>query len=266
MNRERVLIILNSTVTFILAFLVTTVIHELAHAFVGISLGSGAILHHNYVEHPLISSLSTHDRIMVSLAGPLASLIQGIVLTWGYPKYRNVSYPKLFLLWVCILGFINFFGYLMTGPLFNSGDIGKIYELLNFPLKYQIVMAILGLLMLIVIAYKLSIPFLEFSYKKEWVSDSSSRNNFAFNIIILPWLIGSTIVTILYLPVVALVSIIYPFSSGMIFILPWKNARRITSVKISENSAIGKSSFLLYSSLIISIIIFKFILAYGIKL
>ena len=47
----------------------------------------------------------------------------------------------LFLLWFSILGFNNFLGYLMTGPLFKVGDIGKTYLLLEVPCLIQIVLA-----------------------------------------------------------------------------------------------------------------------------
>jgi len=265
MNKEKTLLILNSTVLYILAFLVTTVIHELAHAFMGMNLGSGAILHHNYVEHPLISNLTVQARVMISLAGPIMSLIQGIAVGWFFVKIRKASYTKLFLLWTSVLGFTNFFGYLMTGPIFHLGDIGKVYGILNISLPLQIIFAVFGLLILAFVAYKLTVPFLEFSFLEEWVSNPETRSHFAFSIIILPWLIGSAVVTILYLPVVAVVSIIYPFTSGMIFIFPWKNAKRIKSVKINKNSGLGKASYILYIVLIVAIILFKFILEKGIE-
>jgi len=263
---EKQIITINSIILYIIAFLATTIIHEFAHAIVGAINGSEPVLHHNYVDYLAISQLSVIKKVSISLAGPLLSLMQGLLVGWFYLKFKKQILFKLFLLWFSILGVSNFLGYLMTGPIFQAGDIGEIYQLLNIPYVIQIIIAVIGAGILFYIAYKLTIPFLQFSYKQEWVADPGSKKGFAFRIIILPWLIGSTIVTILYIPIIAIVSIIYPITSGMIFIFPWKNAKRVKNVRLSEDKEVGNYSALLYFSLLILIIVFKLILAPGIPL
>ncbi len=152
----------------------------------------------------------------------------------------------------------------MTGPLFQAGDIGKSYALMQTPLIAQIIIAMIGALILLYIAYRMTAPFLQFSYKKKWVEDSASRKQFSFKMIILPWIIGSAIITILYLPIIAIISIIYPIMSGFVFIYPWQNAQRIENVPLSENMAIGKLSVLSLGALGVLIIIFRCMLAPGI--
>ncbi len=264
--KEKRNVILNSTILYIIAFLITTIIHEFSHALAGVLNGSEPVLHHNYVEHLAISHLSALQRVSISLAGPISSLIQGLLAGWIYLTSQKQKPLHLFLLWFSALGFSNFFGYLMTGPLFRAGDIGKVYLLLKLPLPIQIIIAVIGAAVLFFIAYKLTVPFLQFSYRQEWVVDEHSRKNFAFGIIILPWIIGSSIVTILYLPIIAIISIIYPIMSGMVFIFPWQNARRIKSVELSKDTKIGEPSVLLCFLLAVVIIGFKLILASGIPL
>ena len=92
------------------------------------------------------------------------------------------------------------------------------------------------------------------------------RKSFSFHILILPWLIGSTIITILYLPIIALVSIIYPVMSGMIFIFPWQNAETVTYISPSKTKSVGVISKVGILILIMLIIIFKGVLAEGIEL
>jgi ABC-type phosphate transport system permease subunit len=200
------------------------------------------------------------------LAGPLLSLIQGLIIGWVYLKSQKQTLLQLLLLWLSVLGFTNFFGYLMTGPLFEMGDIGKVFLLLNVPFFIQTIIAVLGAAILLFIAYRLTTPFLQFSFKQKWVFDQKSRKNFSFGIIILPWIMGSIIVTILYLPIVVIVSIIYPIMSGMIFIFPWQNAQRVENVRLANNNTIGEPSILVYLSLVVLIIGFKYILAPGIQL
>ncbi len=262
--KEKQFIVLNSAILYVIAFLLTTIFHELGHALAGAHFGAHPILHHNYVDYLSISQLPAIKKVYIALAGPLVSLLQGILAGWGFLKVKRQTLYKLFLLWFSILGLANFFGYLMTGPLFQEGDIGKVYQLLSTPLAWQIVIAVAGAAILFYAAFKMTVPSLQFSYKPDWVSDAKSRKQFALNILIFPWLIGATIVTILYLPVIAVVSIIYPFSSGMIFIFPWKNAKRVNNIRCSKEVGIGKPSSVLYVSLIVLIIVFKGILAPGI--
>ncbi len=259
-------ITLNSIVLYVIAFLLTTIIHEFGHAIIGLINGSKPILHHNYVEHLNSNNLLLLQKVSISLAGPLISLIQGLLIGSLFIKTQKHSLYKLFLLWFSILGLTNFFGYLMTGPIFQKGDIGKVFLLLNTPLILQIIIAFIGAALLFYMGYKLTIPFLEFSNNEKCISDAKSRENYAFKIIIIPWIIGATIVTILYLPVIAIVSIIYPLTSGMIFIFPWKNAKHITNLKISKDNKIGKYSFGLYLILIVLLVVFKIYLAPGIML
>jgi len=112
----------------------------------------------------------------------------------------------------------------------------------------------------------MTIPYLQFSYKKEWLENAKSRKNFSFHSLFLPWVIGSLIVTILYLPIIALISIIYPIMSGMIFIFPWKNAAGAKEVRASTNQEIGKLSLLGIGVLLLLIFVFKFILVPGVEL
>ena len=136
---------------------------------------------------------------------------------------------------------------------------------MSTPVFAQVVLAIIGATALVFIAYKLTVPFLKFSYDQKLVASKHTRKNFSFHIIILPWLIGSGIMTFLYMPIVAIISIIYPIMSGMIFIFPWQNAQRIENVEISKNRNIGELSFISVGSLVILIAIFKWILSPGIN-
>jgi len=95
----------------------------------------------------------------------------------------------------------------------------------------RIIVALLGAAGLTLVAYKSTRPFLQFATYHFVLDNAKSRTAFNFRIIILAWLIGAVIVMLLYLPVVATVSIIYPISSGMVFIFPWQNAERLKDAR-----------------------------------
>ena len=266
MTKNNVPVIVNSTVCYLIAFLTTTILHESAHAFSGMLYDSQPVLHHNYVEHFANDNLSVYDLVAIALAGPLLSLTQAIVIASIYINYKRQNLFRLFLLWFSVLGFNNFFGYLMTGPIFKNGDIGKAYLLLESSLWLQILLALLGIVCLTFLAYKLTIPFLRFSYLTEWIVNAKARKRFAFQILILPWLIGSSVITLLFLPIIAIISIIYPVMSGMIFIFPWQNAEKPEQFNLSINRTIGKISIPAIIILLCLMGVFKFVLAPGIQL
>lgn len=74
------MLVINSAVCYMLAFLLTTVLHEFGHAIVGSLLGSSPVLHHNYVEHLDRASLPVMHQAWIACAGPLVSLAQGLLL------------------------------------------------------------------------------------------------------------------------------------------------------------------------------------------
>lgn len=259
-------LVINSAVCYVLAFLLTTVLHEFGHAIVGSVLGSSPVLHHNYVAHLDRASLPVMDQVWIALAGPLVSFAQGLLLLPVVRRRRCGGLFDLFLLWCMLLGFGNFLGYLMTGPIFTAGDIGKVHLLLQVPMLVRIGIALVGAAALAWVAYFSTRPFLQFAPQPSLVEGPSSRMMFNFRIIILPWLIGSVVVTLLYLPVVAIVSIIYPITSGMVFIFPWKHARRVEDAEAHGSASILGPSWAWYGALALAVLVFRLVLAPGIEL
>lgn len=251
---------------YVLAFLCTTMLHELAHALAGLRLGSEPVLYHNYVEHLHMELLTSSQIIGIALAGPLTSLLQGLIAAGFFMKTRKRGLPQLLLLWISVLGFTNFLGYVMTGPFFQVGDIGKSYALSGIGITVQIILAIVAALGLLFVANRMSRPFLEFSYREDWIKPEKNAVNFSFSILFLPWMIGSVMVTFLYLPMIHIVSLIYPVMSGMIFIYPWKNAARIKNVRLSAQHKTGDFSTALFGIFIVVVVIFRWVLIPGIPL
>lgn len=261
---ERTTIILHSSLCYVLAFMLTTIIHEFAHAFAGWLSNSHPIMYHNYVSHVTPENVSLSQQTGIALAGPLVSLIQGFFMAGWFLKTRKRGLVQLFILWASVLGFNNFLGYVMTGPMFSAGDIGKMYALHGTSTFLQISFSIVAALALLVVANRMTRPFLEFSYKKQWVQPEKNAPKFSFIIIMLPYMFGSVVITFLYLPVINIVSIIYPIMSGMIFIYPWKNAITIKNVRLSSNQQIGNLSWIALLIFILLVIIFRLVLPRGI--
>ncbi len=251
---------------YVTAFLLTTIVHEFAHGIIGGMNGSNPVIHHNYVEHLAMDHLTIRQQILIALAGPLVSLLQGLIVGYVYLRSPRERMIDLFLLWATVLGFNNFLGYLMTGPFFGGGDIGKIYAISDTPAWVQIALAVAGACALLFIAYKLTVPFLRFAFERDWLTTGRARKNFSLHILILPWMIGSVVVTLLYLPVIAIVSIIYPIMSGMVFIFPWQNAVNPENVKLSATKVLGTPSPTAIGITLVTAALFRFVLAAGIEI
>lgn len=257
-------LVVNSVVCYVLAFLLTTVLHEFGHAIVGSFLGSHPVLHHNYVAHLDRDALPVIHQAWIAMAGPLVSLVQGLFLLPVVDRAKGGGLFQLFLVWCMLLGFGNFFGYLMTGPIFTAGDIGKVYVMLDVSMALRITIALVGAAALCFVAYRVTRPFLQFATDRAMLEDAVSRLSFNFRIIILPWLIGSVVMTILYLPVIAIVSIIYPISSGMVFIFPWKNAKRVNDARALGSATLLSWAWPFYGALLGGILVFRLVLLPGI--
>ena len=122
---------IHSVLIFVSAFVSNTLIHEGAHAVVAKVAGLHPVLHHNYVSTPDKESASTLVKILIPAAGPLMSLLQGIIFLIVLRRTDQKSLLTLFYLWLSVMGFINFVGYLMLTPVVPYGDTGRVFAQLN---------------------------------------------------------------------------------------------------------------------------------------
>ncbi|MDX9751571.1 MAG: hypothetical protein RBT71_10865 [Flavobacteriales bacterium] len=261
------LLIVHATCGYVLAFLLTTFLHEFAHALAGLCFGSGPVLHHHHVRHLTTAHLGTAQSVAIALAGPAVSLLQGLLTARALRRSNAPHGPaRLFLQWLAWLGLANALGYLMTGLLFTAGDIGKAYALLGAPWPVRIGLALAGAGALAFAAYRLTRPFLAFAATAAELATPEARARHNGRAIILPWLLGSAVMTLLYLPVVAVVSIIYPVMSGMVLIFPWQQARREADVRPMGDPALRRGPWRGVLLVVLAAAVFRLVLVPGVAL
>jgi hypothetical protein len=121
--------LLASATAFALAFLAMVTVHELGHVAADVALGGSPVLYGFSVD---TSTTSTADEIVTALAGPLVSLVTGLVVL-ALP-WRPVSpFWRLVVLWFGLTSVQEFSGYLITGPFAGVGDIGQVLTLSGAP-------------------------------------------------------------------------------------------------------------------------------------
>lgn len=216
MNKRN--IIINSTMLFVIATICQLTLHETGHFIAAICLHSKDVtLYHNYVQHDL-SELSTAARITVASAGPLFSLLLGVLFHIICASYRKRNLRFLFCLFMSAFGYINFGGYLLVAPFFIGGDTGFVFHELGFPLWLIILLAAGGAAFLFFAMKKLSRFFVEMA-GGEIVGDAIKRKAFITALVEYPLYTGVVITTLLNLPVVVFLSLLYPLFSP--FTLFW---------------------------------------------
>lgn len=126
--RSRLLLI-NSIVAFAIAQPLMIQVHEFAHALAGLAVGLRPTVYPGAVSYAVDGT--TSQQLVTALAGPIASLVIGVVVLLAAPAVRG--FWGLFLLWFGALSVQEFTGYLMTAPFFSFGDIGVALHLLAAP-------------------------------------------------------------------------------------------------------------------------------------
>ena len=132
------------TAVFVVAFTLTTFLHELAHAVAAIAFGIPAKIFHSYVSYP--DDMATPvQRAIIAASGPLFSAIQGTFAVFALRTKHLTPCFRLFWLWISIIGMVVFLGYIAIGPLVPYGDTGKVYAGLGLSRPVSIPLSVLAL-------------------------------------------------------------------------------------------------------------------------
>lgn len=253
--------ILNSTLALSTAFLITILLHEIAHYALAIGLGHEAILYHNRVDGTIGN---IEHQLLILAAGPLFSLFQGVLVLQCAKKMRPTA-VSLLVLWFGIAGLITFFGYMMIAPISAIGDTGKIFHILNISIIVPAVLAILSLIVLTLILMK-SAGFFEKYTVDCFGPNKTDRKKWAISLILVPLLVSIVVITVLQFPIPHVVSILAtvcaPFSIMAIFGTFMGTNKKLRG-KVSSSSINEKKSTLLLSIFVLAVLVNR-ILVYGI--
>jgi hypothetical protein len=133
--------LLQSATAYASASLITVTLHEFGHGLVAVLLG----------EHPMVYGLHEDDAAntnaavgAIAGAGPVVSLVLGILFTAVYDRLRGQCFGRYLLLWLGLLGVATFFGYLLTAPFFTTGDVDVVLKSLHLtsPISVWLLFAI----------------------------------------------------------------------------------------------------------------------------
>lgn len=179
-------LLINSSVAFTLALLLTLTIHEFGHAVAALVLGFHPVVHPFSVDTNVITN---QQNIITLLTGPIVSLVVGFLFL-NLPLVKN-SFWRLVLLWMGLLGIQEFFGYLMTSPLKNVGDISSALQRLGAPLLVSLAVFAVGCAGMFMTGRIATKRLLELTNSKETVAPQLRQLG------LFAWLLGTGVALIL---------------------------------------------------------------------
>lgn len=210
-----------ATLHYTAAFLLTTLVHELGHALTSKLLGGQPVLYNTSVNN-LNEHLPVGREVAIALAGPLLSLVQGLVfLNWAWRR-RGAGDAALWRLYLGVFGIVNFLGYLLIGPLVPYGDIGQVEALWHWPTWSTVGLAVVA---------GIGVQFAVASTGPLFLDQGPglarpARGRLMQALVALPWLLGSVLITVLSWPLPTPISLLYPILSSMVLGTAWGRAMR----------------------------------------
>ncbi len=223
-----------STLAFVLAAVVSNTLHEGAHAVAGLAQGLTPTLTPFSVDYT--PEGSAHEQVVATAAGPLFSLVLGLVLmrvarSWGHGTAR------LFWMWLPAVSVMNFAGYLFIAPFAQVGDTGQVLGRLGAPGWLFVLSSVLGALLQLGLARHFAVQV------KRYARDLEAERSLAFQ----PWLLGTLAVLVMGVvqtqllgaPAdVAAVVIAYTLAVGVFAPMQFIFSRRVSAVP--EELALGR--------------------------
>ncbi|UOQ66878.1 hypothetical protein [Hymenobacter volaticus] len=233
---------LNATCVYIAAFLLTELLHELAHALMALALGGQPVLYNSSVRN--LDSLSDSKQVLVALAGPIFSLLQGLVVLVFVRRSQATGPAALFALFFGAFGLINFLGYLMITPFVPYGDLGQVAAIWHLPMSLLLGVAVAAVIILTASIRRMAPLFMRFvPAEVATPATRAAKGRMLRALIAWPWLIGSVLITFLSWPLPTFASFLVAPMSSMVLGAAWGAAMRQPELPGSPAPAIFQWSW-----------------------
>ena len=179
------------TLLFMTAFALNVTPHEAAHATAGYMLGFSSTFYQMWV-NPDAAAAMPRQLIAIAVAGPIFSLTVGL-MSWILYCWRYSRKPSgLLFLMLAIVGF-----YLFLGPVAAATAGGDFNVALRFAGAPKLLMNMISVVGVLILPTTMYFMGKELSY---WAPPWFSRSKAVLCITVGPWLIGTFVITLVYLP------------------------------------------------------------------
>lgn len=184
----------NSALAFAAAELITAALHEVGHGICAQAFGFSPHVYAFYENNP---SGAAGETAAILAAGPMVSLILGTVFwTWYRRTKPRYGYSRLLLLWLSLVGVMEFVNYLIATPWLPGGDTARIADVFGLPAIARYGMALIGVASLVVLGRPAADAMLALAPRSVPVGTSRARQRF-FMTFLLPSLLAGVACTAL---------------------------------------------------------------------
>jgi len=227
----RATVILNATIAFVIVAILSMTLHEAGHFLASVSIGYPAILHHNYVQH---SEEPIQVRLISSAAGPLTSLLIAVVFHCLVQRRSFMGITALTMIYMSMLSYAGFFGYLAIAPFYAYGDTGFILRTLACPVWLIVVMALAGVAAAFFVIRSFGIHLVALM-DEATATDLHTRKKALYDLIFFPLFLGMIVTTLLNLPAPTPLSLIAPLTSPLMILWPFRHYATVPGVYYTGN-------------------------------
>lgn len=201
------LISINSTIIYLFAFIFVYFVYQFITAFIASQYHIRLIFYYDQLKFLTPDSSPfwySDSAVTVFAAGPLVSAFLAFVFIMLYQRFANDdSIVKLFFLWGA-LHFINrIIGSFIIGTIFFLYGSNLIADWLYLGMEIKILLVAIALIIILLIG-SYSVNAILASANSFTLLKPANRGLFIKNQIFIPWLIGSILLFLLYLPKIAL--------------------------------------------------------------
>ena len=194
-------IVVNSTSTFVLAYLFVFYINLLLKAMLAGVFGYPVTFTHNTIYYLIENYEWTQDSVrLIYSAGPILLLVFGIISLMIHTSLSDEEgRTKVFFVWFALHAFNFVFSGLIIGNIFTLG-VGHVFNWLYMHDTTKMIVALVGFFGLLLSAIVVTKPITSTAISYFNRLDEKNAPFFIMSQIIVPFILGSGIIVLYFLP------------------------------------------------------------------
>gem|GEM_PF-2015655 len=187
MLRQRALFV-NSALAFASAELITAALHEAGHGLAAQALGFSPHIYAFYENNP---SGSARETLTILAAGPITSLALGAIFwAWYRSAKPRYSYGRLLLLWLALIGVMEFVNYLIVTPWLAGGDTAQMADVLQWPMTARYGLTAIGVVLVVLLGRPAARAMLAIAPRSIAIDSPEARRRFIMRSFYFPLIAG----------------------------------------------------------------------------
>jgi hypothetical protein len=197
-------IVVNSTATFVLAYLFVFYINHLLKVVLAAVFNYPTTFTYNKINYFIENYRWTHDSVILIFgAGPLLLFVLGILSLVIFASMADEEgRVKIIFIWFTLHAFNFVFSGLMIGNIFTHG-VGHVFNWMRLHDTLKMIVALIGFFGLLLSAILVTKPIASSAVSYFNNLDEKNTPFFITSQVIVPYVIGSVIVLLYFMPLVS---------------------------------------------------------------